>query len=438
LNRRLLVVSPNFPPVNGADVHRVRTTLPFFAEFGWDAEVLAVESACIASPMDPWLLDGIPKSIPVHRCKALSLRWSGIPGLGTLDLRAGRAMRRLGTKILQERTFDLVYFSTTTFSLMTLGPIWNERFKIPYVVDYQDPWITDYYREHPDVRPPGGRFKYAIVQAFARRQEPRVIRDCSGITAVSPAYCLQLKNRYRSAANIPSLMIPFPGARRDFERLSKGGLKQSIFDPHDGCLHWMYVGVSGPIMYKALGALFRAVSNWRETNGAEVSKLRMHFVGTSYAPAGTAAPVVLPLATRYGLEDLVDEKTDRVSYCEALLCMRDAHALLAPGSDDATYNASKLLPYLMAQKPLLAIFHADSPAADLLRQTGGASLVQFQSSENESTIALEIQKVWILNSQFQKCAPADSEKMENYMDRGQAKKLCEFFNNILAPSNCPS
>jgi hypothetical protein len=63
-------------------------------------------------------------------------------------------------------------------------------------MDYQDPWVSDYYREHPDVVPPGGRLKYAVSSWLGRRQEPRVLRHCSSITSVSAAYPKQLQARY--------------------------------------------------------------------------------------------------------------------------------------------------------------------------------------------------------------------------------------------------
>ena len=40
--KRVLIVSPHFPPVNAADMHRARMVLPFLRENGWEAEVLAV------------------------------------------------------------------------------------------------------------------------------------------------------------------------------------------------------------------------------------------------------------------------------------------------------------------------------------------------------------------------------------------------------------
>ena len=41
-------------------------------------------------------------------------------------------------------------------------------------------------------------------------------------------------------------------------------------------------------------------------------------------------------------------------------------ALFMPGSDDPAYTASKIYPYLLTRKPLLAIFNAESPALAVL------------------------------------------------------------------------
>jgi hypothetical protein len=38
----------------------------------------------------------------------------------------------------------------------------------------------------------------------------------------------------------------------------------------------------------------------------------LHFLGTSYAPAGRGIATIAPLATRWGLADLVEERTERL------------------------------------------------------------------------------------------------------------------------------
>lgn len=418
------------PPANGADSHRVRMTVPFFREFGWKAEVLAVDPLQLAVPQDPWLLARFPESVPIHRCGALSLRWSSIPGFGGLDFRVRRPIRKLGTKLMQQWKYDLVYFSTTVFSLCSLGPDWRHRFGVPFVVDYQDPWVTDFYRERPEIIPPGGRLKYSISEFLARRNEPSVIRDCAGITTVSDAYSEQLKARYPFAAKLDSLTIPFPASEGDLELIRAEQFTQCCFDKNDGLTHWVYVGVTGPTMVLTLEALLKAIAIERESIPKRVNRLRLHFIGTSYAPAGKAVPFVKPIAERFGLGDLVHERTDRIPYSEAFACLNDADALIAVGSNDAAYNPSKLMPYLLARKPLLAVFHERSPAVSLLQQLGGANLVTFDSEQTSLEIAERIRRQWLRSDSHQTTIPLNEAGVKPYLDRGQAQLLCQFFDSV--------
>jgi hypothetical protein len=48
--------------------------------------------------------------------------------------------------------------------------------------------------------------------------------------------------------------------------------------------------------------------------------------------------------------------------------------LLVIGSDDAGYNPSKVAPYLMSGRPVLAILHLESPACDVVDESGGVCL----------------------------------------------------------------
>jgi hypothetical protein len=426
--KRLLIVCPLFPPATGVDCHRARLVAPILPEHGWQPEILAVDPRYLAVPQDAWLSAGV-NSVPVHRARALSLRWTKFPGLGTLTYRARPFVRQLGNELLRKGSFEMVYFSTTSFGLTTLGPYWKAKYGVPYVVDYQDPWITDYYRIHPDVIPPGGKLKYAVVEWLSNRQEPIVLRKCSGITAVSSDYPRLLLEKYPFLA-APSIVIPFPGSQRDFERVSSEKVTQSIFDPNDGSCHWVCMGASGPIMFKVLRSLFQCLAKTRE-QGLLPNKLKLHFIGTSYAAAGTGSPVIAPLADQYGLGEIVHEQTDRVPYSTALKCLLDSDAVIATGSNDPTYNASKLLPYILAQKPFLAIFHRDSPASQLLRTLGGATHIEFATEDEESHLANKIKRTWIEENSHRLSKAIHKNELTPFTDHGQARLLSDFFTAAL-------
>lgn len=412
-------------------MHRVRAILPFLRESGWNPTVLAVNADYVHVPQDEWLASGVPKDIPIHRSHALGLHWARIPGLGNIDFRALGSMRRLGNQLCANNRFDLVYFSTTAFGLHSLGPYWKRRYSIPFAMDYQDPWVSDYYREHPQLIPPGGRLKYAVIDRINRYQEPRVLRQCAGITSVSPNYPEQLCRRYSWLASMPTKVLPFPGVRRDFTRIHEETFRQSLFPTNDGLRHWVYVGRGGDDMEPALAGFFLALSQWRERQPDLFNKTRIHFIGTSYAAAGKGTKTVLPVAEKYSVSDIVSESTDRVTYRVMLRCLLDADALIVPGSNDPAYTASKLYPYLLARKPLLAVFHESSSVVDVLSKVGGAKLISFNSRKSTELIARDVYAQWIELQQFDITEPLNDIEFEPFTDRGSSKQLCAFFEELV-------
>ncbi len=491
---KLLIISPHFPPTNAADHQRVRLVLPYLRENGWEAEVLVVDAACVASPLDDWLVAGLPSDVPIHRVSALGLGWSRIPGLGTLAFRALGALRRRGDALLKTGRFDLIYFSTTQFGIHVLGPRWRRKFRIPFIMDYQDPWVSDYYRTHPQATPPGGRLKYAVVDWLNRRNEPRVLRQCAGITSVSADYPRQLSQRYgwlnieilkdetrksdmgheqmrhltpalspneaeRELKNegggqksedskpLPALVLPFPGDEQDLQRVANDGTRQTIFSPGDGKQHWVYIGVCIPQMHLALRAFFLALNEHLKHESALRERLQLHFIGTSYAAAGRGKKMVEPLAQELGLADLVSESTDRIPYSQTLRCLLDADALIVPGSDDPGYTASKIYPYLLAGKPLLAVFHEQSSVVSLLQTVKGGTVVAFKTGEESEAIAARIlDSGWIesrrsaVSGQWSVAVPAALVRsaFAPHTARAQAGALADFFQHILTGGKQPA
>jgi hypothetical protein len=402
--------------------------LPYLREQGWKAEVLAVEPGQVAAPVDEWLSVGMPADVPVHRVAALDLGWRWIPGLGTLTFRALGALRRAGDALLKTGRFDLVYFSTTQFGVHTLGPRWQGKFGVPFVMDYQDPWVNDYYREHPQAAPPGGRLKYAVVYRLNRCMEPRVLRHCAGITSVSSDYPRQLRRRYPFLrSDWPVEVLPFPGDDRDMRRVEEDGTRQSEFAPGNGHLHWVYVGRGGSDMHLALRGLFGALREHEQNQSGLFNTLRLHFIGTSYAAAGRGRKTVEPLAAEYGLAATVREHPDRIPYSQALRCLLDADALIVPGSDDPGYTASKLYPYILARKPLLAVFHEQSSLVDIVQKTRAGTVVPFSSGEATESIAQRILATgWLQHPP----APATLwAEFEPHTARAMTRRLCLLFES---------
>ena len=378
--RRLLIVSPHFPPVNAPDMQRVRMSLPFFRESGWEPMVLAVEPEGTES-LDPLLSATLPADVPIERVPSLPPGLTRPLGVGNVALRSLPWLYRAGSNLIKRRQIDLVYFSTTMFLSMPLGRVWRRRFGVPFVLDIQDPWLSDYYETHPDAAPPR---KYAAAHRLHATLEPWTMKKVGGLIAVSDAYIATLRRRYPWIREDCCARIPFAASENDVAYVQKHPQKNTVFSRTPGTTHGVYIGRGGDDIAPALRILFSAVNRIRGTESG-LSEPLLHFVGTDYATDSRARKTVEPIAAEAGGPLKVFERTSRIPYFEALQVMQDADFLVLVGSDDPQYTASKVYPYLLSGKPIVAVVHEKSGLVPLLRSTG-AVVVTFGSNGSDAPI----------------------------------------------------
>jgi hypothetical protein len=90
-----------------------------------------------------------------------------------------------------------------------------------------------------------------------------------------------------------------------------------------------------------------------------------------------------------GISDFVAEQTDRLPYYDTIAMLLAADGLILPGSDSPGYTASKLFPYIMAKKLLLAIFHEESSTVSILRDCSpGSSVFTFPGKTSDDVVAI--------------------------------------------------
>ncbi|NOW98780.1 glycosyltransferase [Mucilaginibacter sp. SG564] len=422
--KNLLIISPYFPPVNAADMQRVRMSLPYFAAHGWNVELVMVDEQYVDMAIDPLLLQSIPGNIKIHKVKAFHKRWTSKLGLGSIALRSLWFYRRKVNRLLRDRKFDLIYFSTTQFPVCILGAYWKKRFGIPYVIDMQDPWHSDYYRDKPRAEQPP---KYWFSYRLNKYLEPIAIKNADGLISVSEGYIDDLKNRYPVIKNRPLAVMTFGAFEPDMYIARENQAKfTSLLD--DRFINVVYVGRGGTDMHRAIAPVFEALQKGLgNLENDFFTRLKFYFIGTSYAPVGQGKPTILPLAQQYGTADHVVEITDRISYYHTLLTLQQANAVFIPGSDDSQYTASKIYPYLLTQKPLLAVFNKKSSAISILREYGVKHVYDY-----ESVTAAAI------NSFFSQLAHGDpeppvynQEAISKYSAQQMTVNQCRLFNQVL-------
>jgi len=194
-------------------------------------------------------------------------------------------------------------------------------------------------------------------------------------------------------------------------------------------------GRGGDDLSTALDILFRALQSGLRSSPDLFAKVALHFVGTDYATDDRARKTVEPVAARLGVASHVSEHPGRRPYFEALQLLKDADFLMVVGSDDAAYTASKVYPYVLAEKPLLAVMHERSTAVEVLRDTNAGFVVTFPTTptEEQKAAAAELLAVRWADVLKRRSAPAtDWARFERYTSREMTRRQCEVFDDVVA------
>jgi glycosyltransferase involved in cell wall biosynthesis len=381
--RRVLFVSPHFPPDSTAATHRARLLAPRLREHGWEATVLTVDPAGYEGPLDPALAASVPEDLQVVRVPAWPPSLTRRVGFGDLGLRAFTALGREARALLSRQRFDATFITMYPTYPALLGPMLKRRFGVPFVLDYQDPWVGEWGRT---VGPQGAADARSRASRWlAARLEPVALRQADGVTAVSAATFDQALSRYGLPRPKAVAELPIGWDERDLEWAERAAAAAPIVPKGDGLIHAVYVGTLLPTGFDTLRAFCAAWSAWRAHEPAAAGRLRLHLVGTSNQRSG-GAPRALPLAREFGIGDLISEHPDRQDYFDALRTLRDSHAVLLLGSREPHYTPSKVFPAMLSGRPMVAIYHAASTAVDLLRAFGGPPAVRLITFDEERPV----------------------------------------------------
>jgi hypothetical protein len=148
-----------------------------------------------------------------------------------------------------------------------------------------------------------------------------------------------------------------------------------------------------PLGFETLRAVFAGLASLRESAPEAYARIRFHFFGTSNQTAGNPEKRVFPVAAESGVEDRVSEHPLRVDYLDALTVQVEASAILLMGSSEPHYTASKLYPALLSGRPLLAVYHAESSVAAIMKKVTAppkAYLVTYSAREPAANHSGEI------------------------------------------------
>jgi hypothetical protein len=364
--RRVLMISPHFPPDATAGAHRVRVLAPHLEAHGWRPTVLTVDPRDYEGTLDLELANALPAGLDVVRCRAWPAAWTRRAGVGDLGMRALVPLRRAAEALARSRAADVVFITTYPVYPAIIGPAIRKSQGLPFVLDLQDPWVGEWGLSVGGG--PGGRPdpRSRASRALAVRLERYVVPRAAAITSVSSGLLAELTARYPVLATRPQATLPIGLDPRDVEWARTHPAPRPWDAPDDGRLHLWYTGTLLPLGFDTLRALLEALRALRAAQPALADRLRLHFLGTSNQARPDEPPRVTPIAHAMGVGDLVREHPTRVPFMDALRTQLGAGALLLLGTTEARYTASKLQVALATDRPLLAVFHEGSDVARTL------------------------------------------------------------------------
>ncbi len=373
--KKVLIVSPYFPPSTLAGVHRARHLAKHLPAAGWQPFVLCVDERFHAESLDPGLAELLPADLRTVKTKALPLWLTKSLGVSDLGLRAFFHLKSAAGKILGNDAVDAVLITGSPFYPMLLSGWLKRRYGVPVVLDFQDPWVSSFGAAQP-------RFsKAGLAHWLATRLEPHALRHADFVTSVSDVQNAEMASRYPWFDAGKMAAIPIGGDADDYTALRLEANRTKRPPLAHGHIDFSYVGTFLPRSAVTARVLFAALAELRRTAPELAEKLRFNFVGTSNHPDDRTTYRFRPLAEAAGVGDLVAETPQRIPYLDALGVLANSDVILMLGSDEPHYTASKIYPGLMSGRPFLSLFHNASSAHRILAAAGGGHALSFATPE---------------------------------------------------------
>ncbi|MCZ2844932.1 MAG: hypothetical protein O2U61_00290 [Candidatus Bathyarchaeota archaeon] len=393
--KKILIIYPHWHPTNLAGVHRPRLIGNFLKELGWRPYVLTVREEYFEETPDPDFIHTFSKDFNITRVKALKAVRPRI--VGDIGLRAFNSLYTKGKEIIKEEKIDFIWLPIPSFYNSLLGRLLYEKTKIPYGIDYIDPWVRDLTNQ--------SGLRAELSQTFARFLEPIAIKKAALISGVSaPYYEPALKRNFPGFYDADKKLLPETINPNTGKKIAHIAMPYG-FDPRDhnmilenvnfpwneepeGQKNWIYAGAFLPNSHVLLSAFFEAVQNLRK-RGLWDESIRLWFIGTGEYPAKK----ITEYATEFGLKEIVKEKRERYPFLQVLNFLSAADTVMIIGSTEKHYTASKTFQALLSKKPVISVFHKESSAVEIMQECSADQYtVRYDPDEKSNKLVARFEK----------------------------------------------
>ncbi|HMO33455.1 MAG TPA: hypothetical protein PKE07_10720 [Lacibacter sp.] len=415
--KKILIISPHYPPSNLAAVHRSRLFAQHLPAFGWEPVLLTVHEKYYEEHPDWNLHKLLPRDQQIVKVNAWPVTRPRL--IGDIGLRAFFQLRKMALEIVRKQRIDFVYIPIPSFYVSLIGPYLHRKTGVKYGVDYIDPWVHVF---------PGSEKMFSrhwFSTQLAKWLEPMAVKNASLITGVAEGYYKGVQDRNPGLLqNCVFGAMPYGGEEADHAAVKQLGLKPYLFQSN-GKLQLVYAGAMLPKAYEPLRQIFHAIAAGRDS----FDNVEFHFIGTGKTPNDPEGYNIRPLAEEFGLwKSIVFEYPARVPYLDVLVHLEVAGAVFILGSTEPHYTPSKTYQGVLSGKPIIAVLHEASTAVQVLQQSGAGVVLPFNGEEGVRVIAEQWLSTWQRFLQFKdRFTPdrVDHSSLQPYSAYAVTRKLAE-------------
>ncbi|RKY72801.1 MAG: hypothetical protein DRQ24_04230 [Candidatus Latescibacterota bacterium] len=435
---KVLVISYYWPPAGGPGVQRVLSFVKYLPQFGWQPVVLTVKNGEYTY-WDTTLAQKVPDNVRVYRAMIVEpydlyrrftrkQRKARIPvavltrqqislrekiahfaraNFFVPDARVGWIPFALkeALKIVQAEKIDLIFTSSPPHTVQLIGMRLMEKSGLPWVADFRDPWT--------EIRYYCGVKRFTTTVKVDSLLEKRVLSRANRVIAASPSIADSFREKVSSG---------------HFCVITNGFDEEDFSDinpiRHPQKFRITYVGNMGAtqnpeVLFRTLVALVRGDSRF-------CSAFDLLFVGNVESS-------VVSTMRRFRLDHLA-QIVPYVPHTEALMYMIKSAILLLviPRTTNNKVIPGKLFEYLRTGRPILCIGPTDGDAAEIIKETGAGSVVDYEDVEGCEKVVVRYYKLWKCG----KLSPmANFREVEKYERRNLTKRLGSIFSQVLHHEN---
>ena len=415
---KVLIIAYHFPPQAGSSGSlRSLKYCRYLPEFGWHPAVLTPHPRAY-DKIDEKSVSSIPKGVPIIRSFALDtkkhmgiggryLRYMALPDRWVSWVFGGVPT---GLRAVRELKVDVLYSTFPIMSAALIG-VWLQRFTgLPWVLDLRDPMSQDDYPRDALVRS-----VWSKVERACMRRVSRVVFTAEATRQMylerypeflKPEMCVLISNGY-DEADFRDLQIPEPGpvpAGRPIRLVHSGLIYPVERDPRP---------------------MFSAVGRLKKMGRLSADKIQIVF----RAPG--SEDLYRNLLAERDIADLIILEP-HMPYRQALQECADADGLLLFQAADCDKQIpAKAYEYLRIGKPILALTTHTGDTAALLRETGGATIVNLVSEDE----IYEGLSAFVDALRVGTHPVPDRDKIKRYTRETQAGQLAKVLDELTGKSH---